>query len=83
MEQFSNDLMTFAMKVINTEKKEMIPLTNRQEKHYESCEHCHICEKKFCNNENDKKYRKYRNVRNQNHYIGEFRGAAHIICNLR
>ena len=83
MEQFSNDLMTFAMKVINTEKKEMIPLTNGQEKYYESCEHCHICEKKLCNNENDKKYRKYGKLRDHNHYIGEFRGAAHIICNLR
>ena len=31
MEQFGNDLMTLAMKVINTDKKEMTPRTNRQE----------------------------------------------------
>ena len=45
MEQFGNDLMTLAMTVINTDKKEMTPRTNRQEKYNDSCEYCHIAEK--------------------------------------
>ena len=83
MEQFGNDLMTLAMTVINTDKKEMTPRTNRQEKYNDSCEYCHICRKKCCSDENDKEYRKYRKVRDHDHYTGEFRGAAQSICNLR
>ena len=70
------------MKVINTEKKEMTSFTSRQESYYESREYCHICRKKFCSDENDKNYHKYRNLRDPDHYTGEFRGAAHSLCNL-
>ena len=71
MERFSNDLRTLAMKVINTEKKEMTRLTNRQESYYESREYSHICRKKFCSDENDKNYHKYRNLRDHDHYTGD------------
>ena len=58
MEKFTEDLNTLAMKIINTPKKEMIPLTKIQKRLYETCKYCHICKKKFCNDENDKeKYR--------------------------
>ena len=40
---------------------------------------CYICKKRF-STDNDKKYHK---VRHHCHYTGKFRGAAHIICNLR
>ena len=36
--------------------------------------------KKFCANENEKKYQK---VRDLCHYTQKFRAAAHSICNLR
>ena len=39
---------------------------------------CYICKKEF--DKNDKKNYK---VRDHCHYTGEFRGAAHNICNLR
>ena len=71
VERFSNDLRTLAMKVINTEKKEMTRLTNRQESYYESREYCHICRKKFCSDENHKNYHKYRNLRAHDHYTGD------------
>ena len=47
VERFSNDLRTLAMKVINTEKKEMTRLTNRQESYYESREYFISVERNF------------------------------------
>ena len=41
---------------------------------------CNICKKRFITDDNDKKYHK---VRDQCHYTGKCRGAAHDICNLR
>ena len=83
MEQFCNDLQTLAIKIINTEKIEIIPLTNKQKEHYESRKCCHICRKKFCIDENNKKYLEHGKVRGHDHYTGKFRGTAHSICNLR
>ena len=52
MEIFCNDLKDQAMKIINREKKEMIPLTEEEKESYENQEICHICKKEF---NNDKK----------------------------
>ena len=41
------------MKIINYEKKEMIPLTNEKNKYYEEQEACNITEGKFCRDEDD------------------------------
>ena len=40
--KFSEDIKALAMKVINYEKKEMIPLTNRQNEDCETLKYCHI-----------------------------------------
>ena len=77
MEMFCKDLRNQAMKIINYEKKEMIPLTNEEKESYEKQKVCYICKKEFST---DKKYRK---VRDHCHYIGKFRGATHNNCNLR
>ena len=45
------------MKIINYEEKEMIPLNNKENKSYEEQEACHICEGKFCTDENDENYK--------------------------
>ena len=58
MEKFSDNIKALAMKVINYEKKEMIPLTNRQNEDCETRKYCHICRGKFCKDENDKKIQK-------------------------
>ena len=51
------DLNDQAMEVINFEKKEMIPLTDDENKHYEKKKCCHICKKRFwCDKENKSKY---------------------------
>ena len=44
------------MKIINYEKKEMIPLTYEENKSYKEQEACHICEEKFCVDKDDENY---------------------------
>ena len=61
----------------------MIPLTDNENKSYEEQEECHICQKEFCYDKNEKKkFKIYQKVRDHCHYTGKFRGAAHSICNL-
>ena len=47
MESFCKDLREHAMKIMNYEKKEMIPLTNDENELYEMQKVCYICKKKF------------------------------------
>ena len=80
MKNFCLDFRKHATKIINYEKKEMIPLRKKEEKKHNKREVCHICKKRFSTDDNNKKYHK---VRDHCHYTGEYRGAAHDICNLR
>ena len=54
MERFCKDLRDHAMKIINYEEKEMIPLTDKENKSYEKQKVCYICKKEFSTDENDK-----------------------------
>ena len=80
MKNFCLALREHATKIINYEKKEMIPLTKKEEKKYNKQEVCYICKKGFSTDDSNKKYNK---VRDHCHYSGKYRGAAHDICNLR
>ena len=83
MEKFCKDIRDQAMKIINFEKKEMIPLTNEEKKSYENQKICHICEIEFCTDKNDEKeFKLSHKVRDHCHYTGKYRGDAHSICNL-
>ena len=55
MKMFCKDLKEQAMKIINYEKKEMIPLTDKEKESYENQEICYVCEKDFCTDENNRK----------------------------
>ena len=55
MKIFCKDLKDQAMKIINYEKKEMIPLTNKEKETHENQKICYICEQEFCTNENNEK----------------------------
>ena len=55
MKMFCKDLKEQAMKIINYEKKEMIPLTDKEKESYKNQEICYICKKQFCTDENNKK----------------------------
>ena len=84
MERFCKDLRDHAMKIINYEEKEMIPLTDKENKSYEKQNICYIFKKEFITDENDKKaFKLCHKVRDHCRYTGKFRGAAHSICNLR
>ena len=80
MKKFCLELREHATKIINYEKKEMIPLKKKEEKKYNKQKVCYICKKRFNTDDNNKKYHK---VRDHCHYTGKYRGAAHDICNLR
>ena len=79
MKKFCKDLREHGTKLINYEKKDMIPLTKKEEKHHNKQKVCYICKKEL-NTDNDKKHHK---VKDHCHYTGKYRGVAHNICNLR
>ena len=53
MKKFCKDLREHAIKIINYEKKKMIPLTIKEKIHYNEQEICYICKKEF--NKSDEK----------------------------
>ena len=68
---------------MNHKQKEMMPLTDNENKHYEEQKECYTYQKEFCCNKNEKmKFKLYQKVRGHCHYTGKFRGTAHSICNL-
>ena len=78
MNKFCKDLRERVTKIINYEKKKMIPLTTKEKIYHNKQKICYVCKKEF--NNNDKKNYK---VRDHCHYTDKYRGAAHNICNLR
>ena len=57
-ENFCLDLRQHATKLFNYEKKEMIPLTKKEDKKYNKQKVYHICKKRFSTDDNRKKYHK-------------------------
>ena len=78
MYKFCKDLREHVTKIINCEKKKMIPLTTKEEIYHNRQKICYICKKEF-NNNGKKNYK----VRDHCHYTGKYRGATHNIFNLR
>ena len=70
------------MEIFNYKKRDIIPLTQEENNHYNEQEICYICEEKFCMDKDDKDYINRKKVKNHCHYTGKFRGAAHSQCNL-
>ena len=87
MKQFCKDLREHSTKIINYEKKKMIPLTTKEEIYHNRQKVCYICKKEFDNNDTTEssslERKKQQKVRDHCHYTGKYRGAAHNICNLR
>ena len=63
-------------------KKEMTPLTHKENNFYNKQEICYICKEMFCVDKDDKDYINRKIFKNHCHYTGKFRGAAHSKCNL-
>ena len=82
IEKLCKKLKESATEIINREKKEMVPLTHKENNFYNEQEICYICKEKFCMDKDDKNYINKRKVKDHCHYTGKFRGAAYSICNL-
>ena len=50
IENLCKKLKGYAMEIIKYEEKEMIPLTDEENKFYERQNVCHICKNEFCFN---------------------------------
>ena len=82
IEKLCKKLKKHPMKIIDYEKKEMIPLIYEESKSYREQKECHICEENVCIDKDDESYKNKRKVKDHGHYTGKFRGAAHRKCNL-
>ena len=86
MKRFCKDLKEHAKKIINCEKKDLIPLTKEEKEDYNNQKVCYICKKEFITSDtigsSSLEGNKHYKVRDHCHYTGKYRGAAHNICNL-
>ena len=80
MKKFCKDLKEHATRIINYEKKKIIPLTKEEKINYNDQKICYICKKEF---DTIDKTKSSSLSRDHCHYTGKYRGAAHNICNLR
>ena len=55
IKRFCSDLKELRTKIINYEEKEMIPLTDDENRSYEKQKECHICQKVFSYDKNEEK----------------------------
>ena len=87
MKKFCESLRIHATKIINYEKKKIIPLTKEEKINYNDQKLCYICQKEFdiidTTKSSSLECKKNYKVRNHCHYTGKYRGAAHNICNLK
>ena len=71
MERFCKVLKEHVTRIIKDEKKEMIPLTDKENKSYEKQNVCYICKKESStHNDDDDDNKKYQKVRGHCHYTG-------------
>ena len=61
-------------------KKEMVPLTDKENKSYKKQKVFYICKKRFSRDDDNGNYHK---IGDHCHHTRKYRGAAHSICNLR
>ena len=59
MKRFCSDLKEFGTKIINYEEKDIIPLTDNENRSYEKQEKCHIFQKEFFYDKNKKRNLNY------------------------
>ena len=78
MEIFCKDLREHAIKIMNYEKREMIPLTDEENELCVMQKVCYISKKLVSTNKNGKNvFKLYHKVRDHCHYTRKFSGAAH------
>ena len=82
MKKFCEDLREHATKIINCEKKDMIPLTKEEEENYNNQKFRYIYKKKFNASDTTElssfESKKHYKVRDHCHYTGKYRGRPII-----
>ena len=81
IKKFCKSLKEHAKSITYFEKKKMLPLTRKELKSYIDADVCYICGIKFLKSLS--KNINYGKVRDHCHYTGQYRGAAHSICNFK
>ena len=71
MKVFCKILKEHVERIMHSEKKEMIPLTDEENRSYENQKCCHVCRKLFTK----------KKVKDHCHFTGKYRVAAHNKCN--
>ena len=82
IEKLCRKIKESANEIINREKKEIMPLPQEENNRYNGQKICYICKEKFCTDKDNKNYTNRKKVKDLCHYTGQFREAAHSICNL-
>ena len=80
MKKFCESLIEHTVKIINLNKKKMIPLTNKQQELHEKTKICYICKKHFKH-----KCTVDKNYKFKDHccYTGQCKGATRSIRNVK
>ena len=81
MKKFREYLKKHTRRITNFKKKNIKLLKIKQQESYENAKICYVCGETF--EDNDKNDKKNVKLENRCHYTGEYRGAAHSICNLK
>ena len=80
VKKFCKDLKEHVARIINYERKKIMPLTSEEKKARCWQEKCNICKGRVSTDDDNKKYHK---VKDHCRYTGKYRGTAHNICYLR
>ena len=75
--KFCKELREIGKSSFDTEMKPMKKSNKKQQSDYDKGKYYHICKKGF------NKHKNFIKVRDHDHYTGNYRGAAHSLCNLR
>ena len=71
IEELCKELKESATEIINHEKKDIAPISYKENNFYNEQEICYICKEKFCVNKDDKDYIDRKKVKDHCHYLEE------------
>ena len=83
IQKLCEDLRDIANELLVDNKAKIKNLTSDEKESHENAEISHKCGNTFSNNKKSKYYKNFEQVKDNHHYTGIYRSAAHSICSLR